>query len=115
MARYIYCPEHPDASANGFVTSEVFYSWKYRHLDRSEAPNYISDHMAPTRHMADGQMYDSKAAFRRATKVAGCIEIGNETATVLKPKPRIELDRRERRDAIKRTIWELKNGRPPVR
>ena len=65
--------------------------------------------------MADGRMYDSKAAFRRATKAAGCIEIGNETAAVLKPKPHIELDRRQRRETIKRTIWELKNGRPPVR
>jgi hypothetical protein len=69
----------------------------------------ISDTMEPTRHMANGKMYDSKAEFRQATRDAGCIELGNETATLLKPRQQIQLDRGKRRDDIRKTIYELRN------
>jgi hypothetical protein len=46
----------------------------------------ISDEMAPTRHMADGNYYTSKKKFRQATRAAGCVEVGNETSTLLKPR-----------------------------
>ena len=109
MARFIYCPDHPEANANGMIPTEVYYPWKYAHV--RGAPAYISDHMDPLRHMADGQIYDSKAKFRQATAAAGCVEVGNEVATILKPREPVPLSRGERRDAIKRSIWELKNGR----
>jgi len=69
----------------------------------------ISDEMPETRHMADGKHYTSKAKFRQATRDAGCIEIGSETATLLKPRKPIILDQGQRRDAIRRAIYELKN------
>ena len=69
----------------------------------------ISDEMVETRHMADGNYYTSKAKFRQATRDAGCIEVGNETATLLKPRQKIELDRGQRREAIQRSIYELRN------
>lgn len=75
------------------------------------APFVISDTMQSTRHMADGRYYSSKAAFRAATKAAGCIEVGNETSTLLKPRKPAKLDRAKRRDDIRRTISELRNGR----
>ena len=71
----------------------------------------ISDEMAATRHMADGKMYTSKAKFRQATRDAGCIEIGNESATLLKPRQPITLDRRKRIDDIRRAIYEVRNRR----
>jgi hypothetical protein len=71
----------------------------------------ISDTMDETRHMADGKYYTSKTAFRQATKAAGCVEVGNETSTLLKPRKPVELDRRQRREDIQRTIYELKNRR----
>ena len=110
MARFIYAPTHPDANHNGLVAAEVYYPWRYGHAD-GVAPAYISDHMDPTKHMADGRIYDSKAKFRAATRAAGCIEVGNETAAITKPRTPIALGRGERRDDIKRSIWELKNGR----
>ncbi len=67
----------------------------------------ISDTMNPTRNHADGRVYDSKAKFRSATKAMGCIEIGNERPG--KPRQPIKLDRRERREHIKRAIYELRN------
>jgi hypothetical protein len=69
----------------------------------------ISDEMAETRHMADGKMYTSKAKFREATRAAGCIEVGTETSTLLKPRQQIRLDPAQRRDDIRRTIYELRN------
>ena len=69
----------------------------------------ISDIMPETRHMADGNYYTSKAKFRQATKDAGCVEVGTETKTLLKPRAPITLDRGQRRDAIRKTIYDLRN------
>ena len=71
----------------------------------------ISDTMDATRHMANGKYYTSKAKFRAATKAAGCIEYGTETATLLKPRKPVTLDRAKRRDDIRHAICDLRNGR----
>jgi hypothetical protein len=51
----------------------------------------IFDDMPDTIHPATGQRFTSKSNFRRATKAAGCIEVGNEyegkPAEYFKPKP----------------------------
>lgn len=69
----------------------------------------ISDEMAETRHMADGKMYTSKAKFREATRAHGCVEVGNETKTLLTPRKPIELDHGKRREAIQQAIHQLRN------
>ena len=74
------------------------------HCEPSRAPGYISDHMDATQHMANGRMYDSKSEFRKATKAAGCIEVGTER---LKPFSPPKLDRNRRAMDIKRAIYEL--------
>jgi hypothetical protein len=73
------------------------------------APNVISDIMPETRHMANNKHYTSKSEFRKATKAAGCIEIGNETATLLKPRQPVTMSRTQRREDIKRAIYQLRN------
>jgi len=78
----------------------------------SDAPYVIRDEMEPLRHMADGRTYSSKRKFRDATKAAGCVEIGNESV-VTKRKP-VELDRRQRREDIRRAIHDLRDGRAPT-
>lgn len=104
MARYIYRPDDPDANENGLIEmakplpSDVF--------------NVISDEMPALRHMADGNRYTSKAKFRQATKDAGCLEIGNEDVT--KPRKPVMLDRRKRREDIRRALRELQDGRAPT-
>ena len=75
---------------------------------KSSAPHVISDTMIPTKHMATGEVLDSKSKFRRATKAAGCVEIGNEP---IKPRPPIQLSRGQRRDDIRKAIYDLRNGR----
>ena len=74
-----------------------------------KASYVISDEMPETRHMADGKHYTSKARFRQATRAAGCIEVGNETSTLLKPRKPITLSRADRRDAIRHAIQQLVN------
>ena len=69
----------------------------------------ISDEMAPLRHMADGKTYTSKVKFRQATRAAGCVEVGTETSTLLKPRQRVTLDTGKRRDDICKAIYELRN------
>ena len=111
-----YCPDHPEANHNGFVPYEIWVASKTARIEKVfsdlPSPNLIRDGMDPLRNMADGRVYDSKNRFRAATKAAGCVEGGNDTAHLLKPREPIKLSRRERRESIKRAISELKNGRP---
>lgn len=75
--------------------------------------NYISDNMDSTRHMADGQYYTSKKKFREATRRAGCVEVGSETKYLTKPRKQVKLDKRKRRDEIKKVINDLRYGNIP--
>ncbi len=77
--------------------------------ESGDAPYVISDTMDATRHMATGKMHTSKAAFRRDTKASGCVEIGNDPA-IMRPRKPIQLDRGQRREAIKKSIYEIRNG-----
>lgn len=75
---------------------------------RLPCPMVISDIMEPTRHMATNAMMTSKRAFRAMTKASGCIEVGDEP---LQPRKPVKMDRKKRRDDIKKSIYNLKNGR----
>ena len=43
-----------------------------------KSPTVIQDSMDATMHPATGKMMDSKSEFRKVTRAAGCVEIGNE-------------------------------------
>jgi hypothetical protein len=114
MARYIYSEE-----LDKLVSSEEYYFNKYMqkahlHMTVGNVPvkiHYIADEMNPTRHMCNGKLYTSKKKFRDETRARGCIEYGNESDTLLKPRKSILPSKRQRREDIKRAIWELNNGR----
>jgi hypothetical protein len=106
MGRVVYRPGHPACDEFGMVPIEVAGP-KYA---SDAAPAVISDCMSETKHMADGKVYTSKAKFRQATKAAGCVEVGNELSTLQKPRKPVALDRAQRRDDIRRSIYELRNG-----
>lgn len=72
-------------------------------------PQVISDTMTETRHMMDGRYYTSKSKYRAATKAHGCIEVGNDSSFGKARKP-IPLSREKRREDIKRTIYNMRNG-----
>lgn len=104
MTTYVYRPEHPEADENGMVDKSLLYSSPGLGL------YVISDTMDPTRHMATGRYFTSKSKFRAETKASGCFEIGNDPALYRQRKPAV-LSREKRRDDIRRTIYDLKNGR----
>jgi hypothetical protein len=102
MTTWIYRPNHPQANENGMVPKHLVG------YEPSNAPYVISDNMAPMKHMATGEVMDSKARFRQATRAAGCVEIGNEPIINRAPE---KLDGGKRRDDIRKAIYDLRNGR----
>ncbi len=50
-----------------------------RKPDSGRAFHYISDNQDLLWHPHNGRYYDSKSAFRKVTREAGCEEVGNET------------------------------------
>ena len=128
MARYIHRPDCYLANERGMVeVNDEYYMWLSFHNGEDKrmmngnepvSLRFISDSMEPTRHMANGRMYTSKKKFRDETRARGCIEVGNEEkyltntgSTIGQKKKVVKLDKRQRRDDIKRAIWEVKNGR----
>ena len=105
----VYRPAHPKANSNGMFDSSLLPL----HFQRGTvpAPYVVSDEMVSTRHMCDGHYYTSKAKFREVTRAHGCVEVGNDTETLLKPRKPIELSREQRRNDIRQAIQELKGGR----
>ena len=72
----------------------------------SEAPQVIRDGMDPTFNHATGRVYDSKRAYERDTRRAGCVIVGDERPTERRP---VEVGGVG--SDIKRAIEQLK-GRP---
>ncbi len=105
MTVWVYRPGHPDSNQNGMVD---------RALVEPESGGIgfyvISDTMAPLRHMATGKMHDSKAAFRADTKASNCIEYGSDPS-LGKPRKPVPLSREKRRDDIRKTIYDIRNGK----
>lgn len=120
MPTYVYRPKHPMADEFGHVEKSLALEWDYLNSPDNRAIvsnriiniNYISDIMPETRHMVDGKHYTSKSAFRQATKQAGCIEVGNDSS-YLSPKPKkfITPSKKQRREDIKKAVYELKNNK----
>lgn len=102
--RLVYRPDHPEANANGMVDFEIAGP---KHAS-AQAAYVISDEIAPTRHMADNKYYTSKAKMRETNRAHGCIEVGNEIATLLKPRKPVQLNREQRRNEIRRAISQLR-------
>lgn len=128
MPKYKHMPAHPYANERGIVeVNDKFYEGLYlmgamgedKRMMRGNEPvtlNFISDMMEPTKHMAldiwDAPI-DSKSKFRKITKEKGCVEIGNETSYLTKPRKPIKLDRKTRRDHIKQALQNLRSNQVP--
>lgn len=67
-------------------------------------PYVVSDHLADVVNPVDNKPYDSKSAYYRTVKDAGCEIMGSDSATTKRPEPQevggVEQD-------IKRAIEEL--------
>jgi hypothetical protein len=67
-------------------------------------PYIRTDGMDPIMNHANGQMYDSRSAYERGVKDAGCEIIGNEK---IEPAPRPELCERELKQDIKTAMEQV--------
>lgn len=119
MTSYLYKPGHPYADAQGFVEKGEYYYHKFmttedKHMmvgNKRVEIYYNPDEMPETRHMVNGKYYTSKKKFRNETKARNCIEVGDEYNKPIKPREFKVPSRRQRREDIKRAIYELRNGR----
>ena len=119
MPSFTWKPGHPLADEDGWVDKaslKNYYNYSeddksYIDGNKKVSVHYIPDEMPATRHMINGKYYTSKHKFRGETRAHGCVEVGNETATLLKPRKPIEMNRGQRREDIKRAIYEIRNGR----
>lgn len=50
----------------------------------------IRDAMEPIQSMADGRFYDSRSAYYRSVKQAGCEIVGNDTAPLFREPEYVE-------------------------
>lgn len=117
MPSYICKPGHPLADEHGMVLKEDYYMHKYmtepdlRMMNGNEPVTirFISDEMPATRHMVDGKYYTSKKKFRNETKARGCVEVGDQTHYLTKPRKPILPDKKQRVEDIKKAIYQLQN------
>lgn len=77
-----------------------------RHGAHGRAAHVISDTMAPVKHMGTGQVIDSKAAFRAATRASGCVEVGTDPAA---SRPRRMPELKPIAPIVQRAIAELES------
>ena len=103
MPRFVYRPNHPGCDEFGMVDASIAPPRN----GGGNAPSVIRDEMDPTRHMADGRYYTSKAKFREATRNAGCVEVGNELKTVTQPRRPVQMSRDQRGNDIRKTVRQL--------
>lgn len=57
------------------------------------------DSMDALTNHSDGKVYDSKSSFRRATKAAGCYEVGEKVV-----RPPKEIDKKKRKELLKDVV-----------
>ena len=104
MSVWVHRPDHPNANERGMVDKDLIHDETF-----GESAYVISDTMELTKHMATGEYYTSKSKFREQTRRSGCIEVGNETNFMLKPRKRVEPTREERRNHIRQAIKYLQS------
>ena len=104
MTTFIHRPGHPHANERGMVDKSLLCEEEF-----GESAYVISDTMEPTKHMATGEYFTSKAKFREQTRRSGCVEVGNETNFMLKPRKTVTPGREERRDHIRQAIKYLQS------
>lgn len=104
-----------DAESRSWIDYEDIVQWQKDNPREAKSAAIICDEMPPTKHMANGRFYNSKSAFRRATKALGFVETGH--VDVAPPKPKTgytEAEREKLRADIARSYYEVRDGMAPL-
>lgn len=106
----VYRPDHPQANNNGMVPRSIAGP----RVEKRQATYVISDSLPwHMKHPGTGEMIDSKARFRQATRASGCVEVGTDPAA-LKPRPKYEPTIREVVGDVKKSIEQLRAGKVKI-
>lgn len=85
--------------------------WVVRAERAPHSLHIIGDEMEPLQHPVSGQTVDSKSQFRRMTRDAGCVELGNDApAAPAAPERDASV-----RDDVHRAWLKLEQGYRPER
>lgn len=93
--------EHYDRKSGQWVQGP-----RVRRYAAGNGPTVISDSLPDLMNHADGQRYDSKRAFERAVRNAGCEIVGNEQQRV---PERVSYSNGEVGRDVKRAIEQLRS------
>lgn len=108
---WIYRPNHPLANENGMIERHLVDDGPVASSSLPR-PYVVSDSLGGgVKHLATGQILDSKSAHRRLNKELGLVELGNEKEAHLKQPAPPKLDKRQRKNDIRKAIKELREGR----
>ena len=111
MPSYIYDPIQDKIVLKDDYLLAKYFSQEPKQMMIGNKPvkiYYNSDEMTPTKHMVNGKLYTSKKKFRDETRARGCVEVGNETN--IKPRQRVNPSRKQRREDIKKAIYDIRNA-----
>ena len=88
-----------------FMDADEYRARKY--ATHGRAPMVITDSMPRAlKHMATGEVTESKSAFRRMTKETGCVELGDQV-----PKPKGIPKPKERPHETLKRAWDQLSSR----
>lgn len=118
MVSFVYCSIQDKLIPKEERLYEEYLKKDHLHMTKPNSNekvtlHYIGDEIEPTRHMCSGKYFTSKKKYRNETKAYNCIEVGTETKTMLTPRKPIKLSRRQRRNHIRKAIYDLRNGNVP--
>lgn len=97
------------STPNGLVPKHLYYRPEAARSDLS-APMIIRDGMEPTWNPVNGERYDSKRAYEKAVKAAGCEILGNEKPSA-SPRPSQDVSGEE----IKQAIEQVESRKPAAK
>lgn len=90
---------------------EVAAGRRERARSSLSAPSVIRDGLDNVKNPVDGKAYDSKSAYYKAVKSAGCEIVGNEAEKMMdRPAPRSDVSR----DDIDAALHKMKQGYKPA-
>lgn len=106
---------HYDAILGEWVDEEFYRDYQRENPPERKAPMVIMDTMTPTQHMVDCKFYDSKSAFRAATKKYGYVETGVQPVKQKGPRTSYnDAERAQLRADVEKSVQEVKYNQAPL-
>ncbi len=106
-ARGVFCPSCMVVHWSGEWPRECVEARQNTKRGSVASPYIRTDGMDPLLNHANGQMYDSRSAYERAVKDAGCVIVGNDIPDTKEPET---LSQNDLKRDIKTAIEQVEAG-----